>query len=199
MKEPWGVYKPQDTDMAPLVQEPLRTDNEFLLYLDEQAEDIQVIKDEYEHYCNQPTLKLRDARNWWLQPTQQEMYPNLSRLALEILSIPAISAEPERLFSATKLIITDQRNRLSMMMIEALASLKSWYKLKDWIMDRDLFVGPKGKDEDGEEENWPLVFYYVRITWANCQFELPVWPNELVYILKIDGRTSSVHPKHQTN
>lgn len=153
MKELWGVYKPQDTDMVPLVQEPLRTDNEFLLYLDEQAEDIQVIEDEYEHYCNQPTLKLRDARNWWLQPTQQEMYPNLSRLALEILSIPAMSAEPERLFSATKLIITDQRNRLSMMIIEALASLKSWYKLKDWIMDRDLFVGPKGKDGDGEEEN----------------------------------------------
>ena len=44
----------------------------------------------------------------------------------------------------------DQRNRLSIKMIKALASLKSWYKLKEWVMDRDLFVGPKMKD--GEDE-----------------------------------------------
>jgi hypothetical protein len=36
-------------------------------------------------------------------------------------------------------------------MIEALASLKSWYKLKDWVMDHDLFVGPKIRDGEGEE------------------------------------------------
>jgi hypothetical protein len=59
------------------------------------------------------------------------MYPNLSKLALDILSIPVMSAEPERLFSATKLTISDQRNQLGMKMIEALACLKSWYKLKD--------------------------------------------------------------------
>ena len=107
-------------------------------------------EDEYEYYCKQPAVKVKDARNWWLQPTQQEMYPNLSRLALEILSIPAMSAEPERLFSGTKLIIADQRNRLSIKMIEALASLKYWYKLKEWVMDRELFVGPKMTD--GEED-----------------------------------------------
>ena len=37
-----------------------------------------------------------------------------------------------------------------MKMIEALASLKSWYKLKEWVMDRELFVGPKMTD--GEED-----------------------------------------------
>jgi hypothetical protein len=60
-------------------------------------------------------------------------------------------AKPERLFSATKLIITDQRNTLSIKMIKALASLKSWYKLKDWVIDHDLFVGPKIRDREGEE------------------------------------------------
>src|SRR5882757_1729129 len=33
-------------------------------------------------------------------------------MALDILSIPAMSAEPERLFSGAKISITDRRNRL---------------------------------------------------------------------------------------
>jgi hypothetical protein len=57
-------------------------------------------------------------------------------------------AKPERIFSATKLILMDCRNKLSMKMIEALAYLKSWYKLKEFILDDDLFIGPKIKDQE---------------------------------------------------
>lgn len=57
-------------------------------------------------------------------------------------------AEPERLFSATKLILTDRRNKLSMKMIEA---LKSWYKLKEFIPEENLFIGPRMKDREGGE------------------------------------------------
>jgi hypothetical protein len=80
-----------------------------------------------------------------MEPAQQALYPYLSVLALDILSIPAMSAEPERLFSATKLMITDIRNRLGIKMIEALACLKSWYKLKglQWTGgDDELVIGP---------------------------------------------------------
>jgi hypothetical protein len=59
-----------------------------------------------------------------------------------------MSAKPERLFSATKLILTDRWNRLSMKMIEALACLKSWYKLKEFMMEEDLFIRPKIKDQE---------------------------------------------------
>jgi len=71
----------------------------------------------------------------------------LSKLALNILSIPIISAKPERIFSATKFILTDHRNKLSMKIIKALAYLKSWYKLKEFI-DEDLFIRPKIKDQE---------------------------------------------------
>jgi hypothetical protein len=47
-------------------------------------------------------------------------------MALDILSIPAISAEPERLFSSAKITITDRRNRLGIESIEAIKCLKSW-------------------------------------------------------------------------
>jgi hypothetical protein len=59
-----------------------------------------------------------------------------------------MSAEPERIFSATKLILTDRRNRLSMKMIEALACLKSWYKLKEVVPEEDLFIGPRMKEQE---------------------------------------------------
>ena len=71
----------------------------------------------------------------------------MSKLALNILSIPIISAKPERIFSATKFILTDHRNKLSMKIIKALAYLKSWYKLKEFI-DEDLFIRPKIKDQE---------------------------------------------------
>jgi hypothetical protein len=149
MQELWEVYKPRDTDITPTQPEP-KTTNEFLLFLDEQGGDMEGLEDEYAHYCAQPVIKIKhfDARDWWLQPTQQQLYPHLSKLALDILSIPAMSAEPERIFSATKLILTDRRNKLSMKMIEALACLKSWYKLKEFIVDEDLFIGPKIKDQE---------------------------------------------------
>jgi hAT family C-terminal dimerisation region/Domain of unknown function (DUF4413) len=147
MQDLWELYKPQGSQMEQKEPEP-KTSNQFLLFLNEQDGDIEVIEDEYAHYCAQPVIKgLYDSRDWWLQPAQQQQYPHLSQLALEILSIPAMSAEPERIFSATKLILTDSRNRLSMKMIEALACLKSWYKLKEVIPDNDLFVGPQVKPE----------------------------------------------------
>ncbi len=60
-----------------------------------------------------------------------------------------MSAEPERLFSAMKLILSDTQNKLSIRLIEALACLKSWYKLKDFIMeDENLFVGPLIKEQE---------------------------------------------------
>ena len=69
---------------------------------------------------------IKDARKWWLESTQQLDYPNLSIMALDLLSIPAMSAEPKRLFSGAKITITDRRNKLGIKMIQAIESLKSW-------------------------------------------------------------------------
>jgi hypothetical protein len=51
-------------------------------------------------------------------------------MALDILSIPAILADPEYLFSSTKLLISDLRNKLGINIIKAFEYLKSWYKIK---------------------------------------------------------------------
>jgi hypothetical protein len=53
-------------------------------------------------------------------------------MVLDILSIPAILANPERLFSSTKLLISDLWNKLGIDIIKAFECLKSWYKIKGW-------------------------------------------------------------------
>jgi hypothetical protein len=54
-------------------------------------------------------------------------------MALNLLSIPAMSAEPERLFC--KITITDRRNKLSVKVIEALECLRFWYKVEAFDLD----------------------------------------------------------------
>ncbi|ODQ72320.1 hypothetical protein LIPSTDRAFT_71821 [Lipomyces starkeyi NRRL Y-11557] len=65
-------------------------------------------------------------------------------MALDVLSIPAMSAEPERLFSSAKITITDRRNRLGIETIEAIECLKSW-------LDKDSTVSftDSGLDTSG--------------------------------------------------
>jgi hypothetical protein len=86
--------------------------------------------DEYDRYLKDPRHNTAnqsfDPLNWWLEPAQQERYPRLSKMALDLLSAPAMSADNERLFSAAKLTVTDLRTRLRSNTIEALLCLKSW-------------------------------------------------------------------------
>jgi hypothetical protein len=66
-----------------------------------------------------------NPREWWQETTQRKVYLNLSKIALDLLSIPAISAEVERLFSSCKITITDRHNRIGINAIEAIECLKS--------------------------------------------------------------------------
>jgi hypothetical protein len=54
----------------------------------------------------------------------------MAQMAFDLLSIPAMSAECERVFSQTKLLITTQRRRLADDIVEAVECLKYWYMAK---------------------------------------------------------------------
>ena len=49
-------------------------------------------------------------------------------MAIDIYSIPAMSSEPERVFSGAKHTVSDQRNSLKADTIEILECLKSWFR-----------------------------------------------------------------------
>jgi hypothetical protein len=60
---------------------------------------------------------------WWMRPNNKA----LRQMALNLISIPAMSAEVERVFSSAKRLVTPDRNRLSDETIEILQLLKYWW------------------------------------------------------------------------
>lgn len=69
-------------------------------------------------------LDVANPLGWWSR--HQSEYPVLYRIALDLFSIPGMSAECERVFSQTKKMITDERNRLSPETVEADQLQKQW-------------------------------------------------------------------------
>lgn len=63
---------------------------------------------------------------WWLNHRRE--YPRVSRLALDILAIPPMSADCERAFSSAKLLLTSQRNKMLPENMEEIELLKAWEK-----------------------------------------------------------------------
>jgi len=94
----------------------------------EGSEDEQDTVDEVTDYLAQPlapsTLDEVKILDWWL--LQRERYPRLFNMAMDLLSIPAMSSENERSFSQAKLVITSQRHRLDPTTIQQLTCLKAW-------------------------------------------------------------------------
>ena len=82
--------------------------------------------DEYARYCLlSQHYDFEDVRRWWMEERQKRDFPNLSRMALDILSIPAMAADPERLFFSAGLTVTDRRNYLLIESIKDLECIKS--------------------------------------------------------------------------
>lgn len=108
---------------------------EFDVYISQDPDEVQRIDD------INPT-------QWWM--SKKVNFPTLRLLAFDVLSIPAMSAECERVFSSTKLMMTPTRNNLNDDIIEACECLKYWW-------DNGLIIYNKPtedevwQNEEGEE------------------------------------------------
>ena len=94
--------------------------------------------DEFERYINGHVTqwiewKDNNLFNWWATCE----FPGLRQWALDTLSIPAMSAELERVFSQAKQFYTDDRNRLLTTTFEALQCLLQWHRQRIYTMDMD--------------------------------------------------------------
>ena len=77
------------------------------------------------------TEPIADPLTWWL--TQGSIhYPILTKIALNLFSVPAMSSACERVFSLAKKVVTDERNRLSADTIEA-DECQKWWLLKGLV------------------------------------------------------------------
>lgn len=100
---------------------------------------VQSLGDELEQYLSEPCLIQNDrtALDWWLASEQRSRLPYSSRMAIDVFSIPAMSSEPERVFSGAKHTLNKQRIRCTVKTIELLECLKSWFKLGNFT-EEDL-------------------------------------------------------------
>ena len=109
------------------------TDNEYLQWMN-QKQGIRATdnkNNELDKYLADPLVLSSDktVHEWWCQLEQLTRYPLVSKMAIDNYSIPAMSSEPERIFSRAKLTVSDQRNSLKGETIEVLECLKSWFRL----------------------------------------------------------------------
>jgi hypothetical protein len=97
----------------------------FALYMEKQLPS--TVVDEYADYTEgrRITKPNHDLYNWW---AAQSHIPSMQQFAYDHLSIPAMSAETERVFSDTKHIISDTRYRLGPGIIEALECQNRWMR-----------------------------------------------------------------------
>ena len=92
--------------------------------------DASLQADQFEQYITSDPLPapVEPARfniiEYWIQ--RRQGWPQLAQFALDVLSVPVMSDDNERSFSAAKDMINDRRNRLCAEIIEASQCLCSW-------------------------------------------------------------------------
>ena len=117
----------------------------------------QATVDELIAYLRDPMTRVRasesfsfDLFKWWDDHSVQ--YPTLSQMAFDVLSIPAMSAECERVFSGAGALVTHRKKRMREDIIEAIECLRSW-----WRQDIISQVTDSDDEEVGEEDDNELV------------------------------------------
>lgn len=114
---------------APRATTPLEQPKARKGFLDDHFKKVQsATSDPFSAFINAAPTEFADesAENlitWWMKDDNSA----LRQMALDLISIPAMSAEVERVFSSAKRLITPDRNRLSDTTIEILQLLKYWW------------------------------------------------------------------------
>src|SRR5437762_12202968 len=114
-----------------------------------------------------------DALEWWKE--SHSMYPKLSKMARDVLAVPATSAGIEREFSISGRVVTKQRNRLSPTTIRDLMQYKRWVARHGIVIPVEESLGIFSETEDDEMD------YARRVTLLMTKMKRKkmVWPNGL--------------------
>ncbi|THX67806.1 hypothetical protein D6D08_06550 [Aureobasidium pullulans] len=85
--------------------------------------------DEYARWCVEGRVPdVYHPLEFWSKPRIKHSYPRLSRMARDLFTIPAMSDEPERVFSSCGNMVTPQRGKLTGEAIEEAQCIKSWMR-----------------------------------------------------------------------
>ena len=73
-------------------------------------------------------VQCTDPVAYWRAKVNGTQYPRLARMALDLMTAPPMSSEPERIFSLTGLLLTPNRAQLQFDIIGASIAVGSWDK-----------------------------------------------------------------------
>jgi hypothetical protein len=88
--------------------------------------------DEYERWKAREPKASKDSYaavhpiRYWIG--LRDRYPNLSRMAIDVLSIPASSCECERMFSELGDLLKPRRRQISPQLLAAIQCVRRWYR-----------------------------------------------------------------------
>jgi hAT family C-terminal dimerisation region len=70
------------------------------------------------------TEPITDIVAWW--QSKKTVFPRLFKVAITLIAVPAQTIDIERLFSLTKLFLSDQRQALLPGTLEEMLSIRNW-------------------------------------------------------------------------
>ncbi|KAI1676930.1 Dimer-Tnp-hAT dimerization containing protein [Pyrenophora tritici-repentis] len=128
----WGTYKdnpaPPPAPAAPRAR--VNNDlNDAIASMMEPHQGVRVSNDldEYTRWKLEPWVPSVDNPiTYWL--SRRRDYPNLTRLALDVLSIPASSCDCERMFSELGDLLRPKRRKISSQLLVAIQSVRTWLR-----------------------------------------------------------------------
>lgn len=107
------------------------------------------LSSEFDRYIRADCVRVPDVLQWWHE--QRNVYPRLSRMAIDYLSIPATSVDVERVFSKGRILLSHIRSRLSVQSTRALMCVGAWSKL-GFVKDKDVIEATRLPEIEGDEE-----------------------------------------------
>lgn len=133
-RELWAEkYRPSSlitTNNKTVTASSNQMDNSFLDFLSQDLHPTTRVRDELELYLTDALVPSSEFDHypltWWLQPAQLKRYPHVYIMAIDIPSIPPMSAEVERLFSEAKHTLAHQRMSMTAETLELLQLNRSF-------------------------------------------------------------------------
>jgi hypothetical protein len=135
VKELWEIYREQaPTSLSPSYNRPSsQQPPKELDKFDKVTQNLRkyyrpTSQDEYQDYISGEPYDIgkMSALMWWCQDQQKKRWPRLSYMAIDILSIPAMSDEPERVFSGARRTLSWERAQMEPKTLEMVECLKHW-------------------------------------------------------------------------
>lgn len=105
-------------------------------------------EDEFEKFINCPPRQMvaKTPLEWWCREEQKMEYPRLHQMAVDILSVPAMSDDPERVFSCARRTISWDRASLAPDTVEKSQCVSNW--VKNGLI-RKVYVAGEDEVKDG--------------------------------------------------